>query len=137
MVGVYKILSTDDNFTTLENLQEIQEMKGGSKILYGNGMLSGLRYKKIIKIPSNKITIGKEIEDGYFEVKITYGVYKENQKDLAIRKLNPELFKIRDMFHTPIITKEPEPIKEPELIKEPTKPLIPRYFYHHFKRRRY
>jgi len=97
MVGVYKVIERDDNFTTLENNQEIQEMDGRYPIFYLDNKLSGLRYKRIIKLPSSQIKLDKEIGDNYFEVTIPYSVYKENRY-LEVKRLDPEKFRIKNRF---------------------------------------
>lgn len=96
MIGVYKVISKDDEFVTLENSQEIPEIRGGQQIFYANNMLSANRYIRIIKLPTDKITIGNKIEDGYFEIKIPYWLYKDYKAILDIKKLDPEKYQIRD-----------------------------------------
>lgn len=97
MTGIYKVVSRDSDITTLENVQEIQELSGRKTVFYMDDKLSAFRITRIINLPSSKITIGEEVELGYFEVSIPYWLYKENMKSLKIHKLeNKHQFRIKD-----------------------------------------
>ena len=59
MVGVYKVLDTNENTTTLENVQELQKHTGmepvsgvdgiGNKVSYMDGTLAAYRITRVIK----------------------------------------------------------------------------------------
>lgn len=88
MIGVYKILNTDSENTTIENKQEFQEFKGRRPLIYMTDKLSAHRYTRIIKLPTSQIKIGKDMGEGYFEIVIPYNLYLSHKKELAIQKLD-------------------------------------------------
>jgi hypothetical protein len=95
MIGIYKILEMDDDFITIENLQEVQEFSGRAPIIYMDNKHSGHRYRKTVKLPIDDIKILNKISDEYFELSIPYRIYKLNEKDLSIKKLDSD-FRIKD-----------------------------------------
>lgn len=96
MRGIYKIISRDSEFITLENIQEVQEFKRGRAIIYMNDIPSGISYRRIIKLPTKSIVVGEEIGDGYFKISIPYYLYKINKSFLDIKKLDKSKFKMKN-----------------------------------------
>lgn len=88
MIGVYKVLSTDPENTTIENQQEFQEFKGGRPLIYMTDKLSAHRYTRYITLPTNQIKISKDMGEGYFEISIPYNLYINHKTELAIQKLD-------------------------------------------------
>lgn len=105
MTGVYKLISRDENTTTISNIQEIEayghmlpnSIGGDGKLYYADGKLSGYSIKRVIDLPTKKIHLIKELEDGYCELSIPYFIYKPEMKKLKILKLNKNLYRITDM----------------------------------------
>lgn len=105
MTGVYKLISRDENTTTISNIQEIEahgymlpRSKGGrEKLFYLDGKQSGYSIRRVVDLPTKKIHLLKELEDGYCELSIPYFIYKPEMKKLKILKLNKNLYRIADM----------------------------------------
>lgn len=95
MTGAYKLVSDKDGVTSIENYQEIPEIKGGKPLIYMDDKLSGIRVKKVVELPSDKIKIGEDLGGGYFEISIPYSLFKKHDADLEIKKLS-DRYRVKD-----------------------------------------
>ncbi len=95
MTGAYKVISNDGVTTSIENYQEIPELKGSRPLIYMDDKLSGIRIKKVVNIPSDQIKIGADLGDGYFDISIPYFIFKKYDSDLEIKKLS-DRYRVKD-----------------------------------------
>ena len=93
MICAYKILSKDNRYIKVENIQEIPVRKG----FYFDDTPGGNRLTKVVDLPIKQVIIGKDLPDGYTEISIPYWLYKKNINDLRIMKLDKSKYRLRNI----------------------------------------
>lgn len=106
VIGIYKLISRDDNITKILNIQELEAYgnmlpftRGEGKLYYADNKMSGYSIKRVIELPTKKIHLLREFENGYCELSIPYYIYKPLIKKLKILKLDKSLYRIVDKTH--------------------------------------
>ena len=92
MICAYKILSKDDKYVKIENIQEIPISKG----FYADDMFGANRLIKVVDLPIKQVIIGKDLPDGYTEISIPYWLYKKHSMDLRVMKVDKEKYRFRN-----------------------------------------
>ena len=95
MSGDYKVLGEDDEYVTIENVQEFKGFKGRSNIGYMDGKMAGTSKTHVIKLPKSQVTVGESDENGMSKITIPYPIYKKHQKELRISKVDHDTYRVK------------------------------------------
>ena len=97
MSGFYKVLSTDDDKTTLQNDQERAGYKGKRNIGYMDGTIHGDLTIQTISLDTSLITIGDDNDEGLTRITYPYWMYSLYKSKLEIKKLDKNKYKIKNV----------------------------------------
>lgn len=85
VVGAYMITNENENSIEVLNIKELPD----GKIYFDNSISYAISIQKV-KLPKSQIKIVKEIEGkpGFYFIKIPYWLYKKNEDELKVSRIN-------------------------------------------------